>query len=130
MNCAAALFISPKVAERAEILQGPWAAPKRPEPAEQAPSGAASAPRKVVLGMVVRECAVDLGHDPSARELATWANNQRDSRGDYCLFGKEISDAEATVILKNPAREVTVRPARAAPKPGLGLVAMPSGRRD
>ena len=42
----------------------------------------------------------------------------------------EISEAEAAVILKHPGREVTVRPARATPKPGLGLVAVPGRARD
>lgn len=129
MKCLAAYSISPEMGERAQVVQGPWGAPKRPAPDENdAPKPAT--PGKLVLGMVVRECAVQLGHDPSARELARWANHQRDSRGDFCLFGREISDAEAAVILKNPDREVTVRPARAAAKPGLGLVAMPSRPRD
>ncbi len=118
------------MAERAEIVQGPWGAPKRSDTASSAPTGATATPDKVVLGMVVRACVVELGHEPSPRELADWANHQRDSRGDFCMFGREISDAEAAVILKNPGREVTVRPARAAPKPGLGLVVVPSRSRD
>lgn len=116
------------MAERAQVVQGPWARPKR-APASESTAGAA-APGKIVLGMVVRECAVELGHDPSPREFARWANHQRDGRGDFCLFGKEISEAEATVILKHPGREVTVRPARATPKPGLGLVAVPTRSSD
>lgn len=121
------------MAERAQVVQGPWGTASRRDRPDDAPEGGAegpSAPDKIVLGMVVRECAVELGHDPSPRELADWANHQRDSRGDFCLFGREITDIEASVILKHPAREVTVRPARAAPKPGLGLVAMPSRSRD
>lgn len=115
--------------ERAEIVQGPWGkTPKADREGESGP-GDRCAPDKIVLGMVVRECAVEIGHDPSPRELARWANHQRDERGDYCLFGKQISDAEAAVILKHPGREVTVRPARAAPKPGLGLVAVPGRTR-
>ncbi len=111
------------MSERAEIVQGPWGkTPKADREGE-------SAPDKIVLGMVVRECAVEIGHDPSPRELARWANHQSDERGDYCLFGKEITDVEAAVILKHPGREVTVRPARAAPKPGLGLVAVPGRAR-
>lgn len=121
------------MAERAEIVQGPWGhAGKTAEQTEKPsrPAPRPGAPEKIVLGMVVRECAVELGHDPSPRELADWANHQRDSRGEYCLFGREVTPAEAAVILKHPDREVTVRPARAAPKPGLGLVAMPSRGRD
>ena len=113
------------MAERAQVLQGPW---KTPPPSGDA--AARESDRKVVLGLVVRECAVELGHDPSPYELADWANHQSDGRGDYCLFGRQISDGEAAVILKHPAREVTVRPDRAAPRPGLGLVAMPSRRQD
>jgi hypothetical protein len=62
-----------------------------------------------VLGFVVRECSVALGHPPSPRELADWANHQADDRGEFCLFGRAITESEAAVILKHPAREVTVR---------------------
>ena len=49
----------------------------------------AEAPRlRIMLGFVVRQCAVALGHAPSATELAEWANNQRDSRGRYRIFGR------------------------------------------
>lgn len=119
------------MSDRAQVVQGPWKTAQRPCASTDTAAGeAGSNGNKVVLGLVVRECAVDLGHEPSPRELADWANHQRDSRGDFCLFGRAISEAEAAVILKHPAREVTVRPARAAPKPGLGLVAMPSKGRD
>lgn len=110
------------------MVQGPWARSGRTRESDGPPSAPAAG--KLVLGMVVRECAVELGHDPSPREFAKWANHQRDGRGDFCLFGKEISDAEAAVILRHPGREVTVRPARAAPKPGLGLVAVPTRSSD
>lgn len=120
------------MAERAEIVQGPWAdaGKERLRPERSEKKGRPGGPEKIVLGMVVRECAVEIGHDPSPRELADWANHQSDGRGEYCLFGREVSPAEAAVILKHPDREVTVRPARAAPKPGLGLVAMPSRGRS
>jgi len=116
--------------ERAQILRGPWGSPQQPcaEPSRDA--SVREDGGRVVLGLVVRECAIALGHDPSARELAEWANHRKDGRGDFCLFGRAISAAEAAVILKHPAREVTVRPERAAPRPGLGLVAMPSRARD
>lgn len=64
---------------------------------------------KIMLGFVVRQCTVALGHAPSASELAQWANTQCDERGDYCIFGRAITDAEAAVILRHPGRPVTVR---------------------
>ena len=63
-----------------------------------------------MLGFVVRQCAVALGHPPTAAELVEWANNQRDSRGRYRIFGRAIDLDEAQVILRNPGRLVTVRP--------------------
>jgi len=66
-------------------------------------------PLRIMLGFVVRQCAVALGHSPSADELAQWANDQRDERGCYCIFGRAISTEEARVILKHPSRLVTVR---------------------
>jgi hypothetical protein len=66
-------------------------------------------PLRIMLGFVVRQCAVALGHTPSADELAEWANEQRDERGLYCIFGRAISADEARVILKHPSRLVTVR---------------------
>ena len=70
----------------------------------------AEAPRlRIMLGFVVRQCAVALGHAPSAAELAEWANNQRDSRGRYRIFGRAITSTEAQVMLRHPGRMVTVR---------------------
>ena len=63
-----------------------------------------------MLGFVVRQCAVALGHPPTPAELVEWANNQRDSRGRYRIFGRAIGLDEAHVILRNPGRLVTVRP--------------------
>jgi hypothetical protein len=71
---------------------------------------AAAEPLRIMLGFVVRQCAVALGHAPSADELAAWANDQRDERGRYCIFGRAISPDEAGVILRHPSRLVTVRP--------------------
>jgi hypothetical protein len=67
---------------------------------------------RMSLGFVVRRCAIEIGHDPTPLELAEWANHQSDQRGEYCLFGRTISSAEAEVILRHPGREVTVRPER------------------
>jgi hypothetical protein len=65
---------------------------------------------RIMLGFVVRQCAVALGHAPTAEELAEWANNQRDERGGYRIFGRPIDAAEARIILKHPGRLVSVRP--------------------
>lgn len=67
-------------------------------------------PLKIMLGFVVRQCAVALGHAPSPDELVDWANNQRDARGRYRIFGRAITVDDARVILKHPGRVVTVRP--------------------
>lgn len=72
---------------------------------------------KVMLGFVVRRCAVALGHAPAPSELAEWANNQRDAQGRYRIFGRAITVEDARVIMKHPGRLVTVRgkwPGRAA----------------
>ena len=71
---------------------------------------ARSAPPKIMLGFVVRQCAVALGHAPTASELAAWANAQRDARGRYRIFGRPITAEEAAVMLRHPGRLVTVRP--------------------
>jgi hypothetical protein len=70
---------------------------------------------KMMLGFVVRQCAVALGHAPSPAELAEWANNQRKGRDRYCIFGRPISVDEARVILRHPGRPVTVRDPRPYP---------------
>lgn len=69
-----------------------------------------SAPLRIMLGFVVRRCAVALGHPPTPEELMEWANNQRDSRGRYRIFGRAIGIEEARVILRHPGRLVTIRP--------------------
>lgn len=68
------------------------------------------APLRMMLGFVVRQCAAAIGRAPSARELAEWANDQRDDNGRYHIFGRAITEEEARVILRHPARLVTVRP--------------------
>ena len=69
-----------------------------------------SEPPKIMLGFVVRQCAVALGHPPTPDELAAWANAQRDARGRYRIFGRPITAEEAAVMLRHPGRLVTVRP--------------------
>jgi hypothetical protein len=64
---------------------------------------------KMMLGFIVRRCAVELRHSPSPAELAEWANNQATAEGRFHLFGKPISAEEASVILGNPGRLVRVR---------------------
>ena len=78
-----------------------------------------SEPPKIMLGFVVRQCAVALGHAPSAEELAAWANEQRDARGRYRIFGRAISADDARIILRHPGRLVTVRP---GPRWTFGMV--------
>jgi hypothetical protein len=82
----------------------------------------AEEPLRVMLGFVVRQCAVALGHQPTAAELAEWANEQRDRRGRYCIFGRAITVDEAEVILRHPSRLVTVRPGERWQFPGLAAV--------
>ncbi len=117
------------MSDRAQILRGPWPALRGaddPRARGVADGGAQqeepSAPRealspgKMMLGFVVRECTVALGHEPSPDELAEWANHQRDERGEFCLFGRAITPQEARVILKHPGRPVTVRESRMRPR--------------
>ena len=49
---------------------------------------------RIMLGFVVRQCAVALGHRPTPAELADWANEQRDERGRYRIFGRAITADE------------------------------------
>jgi hypothetical protein len=62
---------------------------------------------KMMIAFVVRRCTVELGHPPSAAELAAWAN------GATNVFGRPISEAEARVILRHQSRLVTARSAAA-----------------
>ena len=77
---------------------------------QSVPMGQAIEPLRMMLGFVVRQCAKSLGHIPTPDELAEWANNQRDSKGRYHIFGRAISTDEARVILRHPSRMVSVRP--------------------
>jgi hypothetical protein len=64
---------------------------------------------KIMLGFIVRRCAVELEHQPSPAEFAEWANNQAGEKGRYHLFGCPITNDEAAVILGNPSRLVSIR---------------------
>jgi hypothetical protein len=79
---------------------------------QPSPMGQAVEPLRMMLGFVVRQCAKSLGHLPTPEELAEWANNQRDSRGRYRIFGRAITPSEAQVMLRHPGRMVTVRGGR------------------
>jgi hypothetical protein len=72
----------------------------------------ASAPLpKMMLGFVIRRCAVALGRDPSPAEFAEWANTYSDGDRKVCLFGRPISEIEARVMLRHRARPVAARSA-------------------
>ena len=66
---------------------------------------------KMMLGFVIRRCAVELGKMPTAAELAAWANTG--GGRDAHLFGRPISETEARVILRHQARLVTAKSAAA-----------------
>jgi hypothetical protein len=68
---------------------------------------------KMMLGFVVRRCAVALGHAPSPEEFAAWANRYKDGDRIICLFGRIISVDEARLILRHRGRPVTARSAAA-----------------
>ena len=64
---------------------------------------------KMMLGFIIRRCAVALGRQPTPAELAEWANNQRDAMGRYRIFGRAITTRDAEVMMKHPGRLVSVR---------------------
>lgn len=68
---------------------------------------------RMMIGFVVRRCAVDLGRAPTAAEFAVWANHRGANGRGYALFGRPITEAEAQMILRHQARLVTAK--RAAP---------------
>jgi hypothetical protein len=65
----------------------------------------------MMIGFVVRRCAVELGRMPTASEFAAWAN-AGDTRPAH-VFGRPISIAEAQLILRHQARLVSARDASA-----------------
>jgi hypothetical protein len=66
---------------------------------------------KMMLGFVVRRCAVALGHAPTPKEFAAWANAQHNGNSAYALFGRAITEREAALILRHPERPVSARSA-------------------
>jgi hypothetical protein len=76
---------------------------------------------QIMLGFVVRQCAIALGHAPSPAELMEWANHQGPRSRPYCLFGRAITVTEARVILRHPGRPVTVREEGPQPLFALGV---------
>ena len=66
---------------------------------------------KMMLGFVIRRCAVAVGHEPNAAEFARWANAYPDGGRTVHLFGRPISEREAQVILRHRGRPVAARTA-------------------
>ena len=66
---------------------------------------------KMMLGFVVRRCAAEVGHHPTAEEFAAWANSYQAGERTVNLFGRSISTHEAKLILKHPERPVSARAA-------------------
>jgi hypothetical protein len=64
---------------------------------------------KMMLGFIVRRCAVDIGHTPTPDEFEAWAHAQHYNGRRFCLFGKPISPSIAKVMFRQPGRLVTVR---------------------
>ena len=75
------------MAETGTVVRGPWRkssidpARKRPELAE------GDAPVRVLLGFLTRECAIALGHQPTARELASRAPIWRQLMDEFLQCG-------------------------------------------
>jgi hypothetical protein len=68
----------------------------------------------MMIGFVVRRCAVELGRTPTAAEFTSWANAFRDSGGKSArVFGRSISETEARLILKHQGRLVSAKSAAA-----------------
>jgi hypothetical protein len=66
----------------------------------------------MMIGFVVRRCAVELGRAPTAAEFASWANTYRDTGGQSArVFGRSISETEAHLILKHQGRLVSAKSA-------------------
>ena len=66
----------------------------------------------MMIGFVVRRCAVALGHEPSPEEFAAWANTHDNGGRTFSLFGRPITVGEARAILRHPGRLVSARGAQ------------------
>jgi hypothetical protein len=64
--------------------------------------------KKVMLGFIVRRCAVELGHSPTPDEFAAWANEQEEDGRRFSIFGRPILPSAAKVMLRHLGRLVTV----------------------
>ena len=64
---------------------------------------------KLMLGVIVRRCAREIGHPPTPEEFAAWANSREENGRRYSLFGRAISPSTAKIILRHPGRLVTAR---------------------
>ena len=65
---------------------------------------------KISIGFVVRRCVLALGHRPTPREFADWANTAGEQ--GMAIFGRTITAQEADVILRHQGRPVTSRTAQ------------------
>lgn len=63
---------------------------------------------KMTIAFVIRRCILELGHAPTAGELAEWANSG--ARG-LRPFGRSITVADAAAMLRNQDRMVSARSA-------------------
>jgi len=69
----------------------------------------------MMIGFVVRRCAVELGRTPTASEFARWANEDRNGDGkNGRIFGRSISESEARLILAHQGRLVSAKSASAS----------------
>jgi hypothetical protein len=76
------------------------------------PTGTTPRLPKMMIGFVVRRCAVELGRAPTPAEFAHWANTYRDEEGRHArVFGRSISESEARLILKHQGRLVSAKSA-------------------
>jgi len=64
---------------------------------------------KMMIAFVVRRCTAALGREPTAAELASWANAGGRGSRSISLFGRAISEREAEIILNNRGRLVTAK---------------------
>jgi hypothetical protein len=84
---------------------------------------------KISLGFVIRRCITELGHHPTPLEFSKWANTGGEQGG--AIFGRKINKTEAEVIVRNKARPVSARDAKAfTPGPDADPATLPKGSDD